>query len=113
MIATEVVSTPEGMRVGLQSRDALMPGAGLLFVHKQLGLHHYWTYRVLFPIDIVWIGANGRIVDIRSNVPPCGELPCPSYGPAHPSRFVLELGAGEAERNGMRIGQRLEMENAA
>ena len=55
---------------------------------------------VFYPLDIVWIGTNQKVVAVCQHVRPF----VPSLqGP--PARFVLELRTGEAE--GIRIGDRV------
>jgi uncharacterized protein len=58
---------------------------------------------------MVWLDSSRRIIYIAENVPPCKEEPCPSYGPERlPSRYVLELKAGMAKANALKLLDRLE-----
>jgi len=45
------------------------------------------------------------VIHIESDVPICPSLPCPSYGPTQWADGVVELGAGEAKRLGLKPGQ--------
>ncbi len=57
-----------------------------------------------FSIDIIWMGADFRIVDIKDSFPPCDERSCHIYQPARPARYVLELPAGYAAAQGLDVG---------
>jgi uncharacterized membrane protein (UPF0127 family) len=47
---------------------------------------------------------DGRVVALEKAVPPCMNLPCPSYGPDTPVDGVLELAAGQAAVLGITMG---------
>ena len=108
-IAAEVMIRPEDQARGMKYRDVLEPERGMLFLHAELGPHSYWMHNVKIPLDIVWMDAEGRIVEISAKTPPCLKEPaeCPSYGGSRPSRAVLELAAGSVERHGLKVGDRL------
>jgi uncharacterized membrane protein (UPF0127 family) len=63
-----------------------------------------------FPLDLAWIDANGRVIAVLANVPPCQRQPCPLYEPegTHHSVAVLELRAGAAENHGIAAGKTFE-----
>lgn len=69
----------------------------------------FWMHRTPHPLDMVFV-REGRVVAIHAAVPPCPRLPCPSYGPTESVEGVLELGAGEADRLGLRQGSPLRVE---
>ena len=81
-IRAELVTREEDLRRGLMYRDALAEGAGMLFAYGQPGVYRYWMYNVKFPIDIIWLDGNRRIVQIIHKVPPCTVAAdqCPVYG---------------------------------
>jgi uncharacterized membrane protein (UPF0127 family) len=64
---------------------------------------------VKVPLDIIFMDAGRRIVEISANTPPCLKKPadCPVYGGHTDEQFVLELRAGEAQRLGLQKGQTL------
>lgn len=108
-IRAEVMSRPEDMARGMMFRDHLAPDRGMLFVHREPGRYRYWMYQCLIPLDIVWMDAERRIVEISENTPPCkGEAwQCPYYGGNHDAQFVLELAGGMARKYGLKLGDRL------
>jgi len=58
-------------------------------------------------LDIVWLDADRKVVEIIQNVPPCttAASQCPTYGGKRPSLYVLELAGGTAQRYGLRVGE--------
>jgi uncharacterized membrane protein (UPF0127 family) len=108
-IRAEVMSRPEDMARGMMFREHLAPDRGMLFVHGAPGRYRYWMYQCLIPLDILWMDAERRIVEISENTPPCRgqSWECPSYGGNHDAQFVLELAGGMARKYGLKLGDRL------
>ncbi|MBW3671049.1 MAG: DUF192 domain-containing protein [Acidobacteria bacterium] len=98
---------------GLMFRESLPPAHGMLFVFSESDRHGFWMKNTFIPLDMVWIEADGTIAEIQREIQPCHADPCPSYAPESPGLYVLELAAGEADRLGLREGDRLELRNIA
>ncbi len=110
-IVAEVMVHPDDMARGMMYRDAIEPERGMLFIHPSTGNYPYWMHNVKIPLDIIWLDAGRRVVEISANTPPCADKPaneCPSYGGRQRSSYVLELGGGEANRLGIAEGVALE-----
>ena len=107
-IDLEVPKTPRQYSMGLQLRPALPPLRGMWFVFSPPSVASFWMHRTLAPLDLIFI-ANNRILAIEANVPTCANLPCPTYGPDEPVDGVVELGAGEAQRLGLKPGSPVEI----
>ncbi|MDO8575927.1 MAG: DUF192 domain-containing protein, partial [bacterium] len=75
---------------------------GMLFVSPEDGGHAFWMKDMLFPIDILWISADGRVVYMAENVSP--DTYPQSFRPDAPARYVLELPAGYAGAHGVSVG---------
>lgn len=56
---------------------------------------------VFFPIDVLWLNKNKRVVDIRRNVKPFTFL----IVPKRPAKYVIELKAGMT--NNINLGDSL------
>lgn len=108
-IRAEVKIRPFDMQRGMMFRDALPQGEGMLFIHAEPGNYPYWMYNVRIPLDIIWLDANRRIVEISADTPPCKTRAseCPTYGGKARSQYVLEIGGGEAARYGLKVGDTL------
>ncbi|MFN9631055.1 MAG: DUF192 domain-containing protein [Cyanobacteriota bacterium] len=102
-IELEVPKTPRQYNMGLQLRPALPPLRGMWFSFTPPTPARFWMHRTLAPLDLIFF-ANNRVVAIEANAPVCPNLPCPNYGPAEPVDGVVELGAGEAQRLGLKVG---------
>jgi uncharacterized membrane protein (UPF0127 family) len=63
-----------------------------------------WMKNTLIPLDMVFIGRDGRIVNIHERAVP-GSLD--SISSAAPVRGVLELNGGITSRLGIRAGDRV------
>lgn len=85
--------------IGLLGERKLAPGDGLLIVPSQ-GVH---TAGMLFPIDIVVLDNEWRVLDVRKKMRPF--LVTRIYFSA---AAVLELPAGTVELSGTRTGDNME-----
>ncbi|MFZ5669872.1 MAG: DUF192 domain-containing protein [Pseudomonadota bacterium] len=89
---------------GLMFRDRLAPDAGMLFIWTRAAPRAFWMKNTLIPLDIIYIGADGRIVSIAAMTEPFSEEPIPSDGPA---LGVLEIAGGRAAQLGVKPGDRV------
>jgi uncharacterized membrane protein (UPF0127 family) len=105
-VVVEVADTPSSRSSGLAGRDALLGFDGLLLKWKEPGRHPIWMKGMRFPLDLLWIDADGRVVAALTDVPPCSADPCPLYEPSGSDRSVavLELPANAAARHGLAEG---------
>ncbi len=108
--AVEVAATPEEKELGLGGRDSLKPLQGMIFPYDHSERFSYWMKGMKFPIDIVWI-RDYRIVDISKNVPVSTDGTLPVYASREPVNLVLEIAAGESDRNGFQIGDIVTIKN--
>jgi uncharacterized protein len=106
-ITAEVMTKPADMQRGMMFRDTFPEGRGMLFIHGSPGTYPYWMYQVKLPLDIIWMDARGRIVEIAENVPPCttAASQCPNYGGKETALVVLELPGGYGRRHGVAVGE--------
>jgi hypothetical protein len=105
--AEPAISAQERER-GLMFRDKLERNHGMLFFMGEEAIHPFWMKNVNFPIDIVWLDRQRRIVHMARNVPPCRKDPCPTYPPLMPALYVLELAAGRADELDLKLNDKLE-----
>jgi uncharacterized membrane protein (UPF0127 family) len=91
----EVADTFATRERGLMFRKSLAADHGMLFDFKQVQEQgvSFWMKNTLIPLDMVFIGADGRIVSIARNATPMSETPIASAGPV---LDVLELRGGRA-----------------
>ena len=106
-IDVDVVSTPQERAKGLMDREYLERNKGMLFIFPREGVYYFWMKNMNFPIDMIWINKDLRVVYFEENVPPCLELVCPKYGSEQKAQYVLETPAGWAKRNSIINGTKL------
>ncbi len=108
----DVAAQPETRQQGLSGRESLPQNAGMLFVFDEEQELQFWMKDMRFPLDIIWIDAQCRLIDISAHVPtpPPGadNADIPRANAPSPARYVLELNAGEASRAGLSPGDRVE-----
>jgi uncharacterized protein len=88
---------------GLLGRDSLDRQRGLVIAPTQ-GVH---TFGMRFPIDIVAVNREGRVLKCRTHVPPRRIVL------ALRAFAIVELAAGAADRAGLREGDQLAIAPAA
>ena len=99
----EVADTPAARSAGLMFRTDMDDDHGMLFVFERTQRLSFWMKDTPMPLDLVFIGEDGRVVAIRWGEP----FSLASIAPLTPSRFVLELKAGTAQKAGIREGDRV------
>ncbi len=107
---------PEERRQGLSGREPLAPDEGMLFVFEEEQPLHFWMKDMRFPLDIIWIDAQCRMVGVAADVPTpppgAGSDEIPRAQSPSPARFVLEVNAGEAARRGLSAGDAVEFQGS-
>ena len=94
-ILADIAETPAARAQGLSGKEKIGEDEGMLFVFPKAGRYGFWMKDMRFPIDIVWIGEDMRVLSIVENVS-LETFPHVFYPPA-PVRFVLETAPGEKE----------------
>lgn len=103
----EIADTP-GKRIrGLSGRDNLDKNAGLLFIYDQPEVYGIWMKDMNFPIDVIWLDEDYRVVDIAQDVR-SDSFPT-IFEPSKPALYILEVNTGFVIQNQIKIGDRLEL----
>ena len=97
--AVEIAATRGARRAGLLGRDAL-DASGALVLDPCWMIH---TAFMRFPIDVVFVGRDDRVVRIAQAVRPWRAAA------SMRARRVIELPAGTASRHGIAIGDALRL----
>jgi len=107
----EVARTEAQREYGLMNRKSLAPHTGMIFVFPQDDKVAFWMKDTLIPLDMVFVGADGTVRLVDANVPtvapslPDGSIPLENGT----GMYVIELPAGEALRDGIVTGTRLNL----
>lgn len=105
-INAEIADDSQEMEKGLMFREKLNENEGMLFIFDDENYYAFWMKNTLMPLDIVFIGKNLTIVDIKRAVP-CREDPCMTYSPASPAKYVLEMNENFTLKKNVKIGDNL------
>ena len=107
----EVARTTEERQRGLMFRRELPRNQGMLFVQPP-GPAVFWMKNTYIPLDLLYFDADGKLLEIKANTPPCMMPTCPIYPSATATvRYILEINAGAAAQRGLRVSDRLRLES--
>ena len=101
-VVAEIADDNMERAIGLMNRTSLEENNGMLFVWEDESPRSFWMKNTLIPLDMIFISANGTIVDITT-MQPCKTLFCESYK-SKPAKYVLEVNAGFVEKHGVKVG---------
>lgn len=93
---------------GLSKQQSIGESEGLLFFFPSMDTHGIWMKDMYFPIDIIWLDEDLRVVDIKKNADPSSytsAIDAEVFSPRTPSRYVLEVSAGFSDKNNLKIGE--------
>jgi hypothetical protein len=105
-VTLEVAATPAAHERGLMYRASLADGHGMLFTFPEESDHGFWMKNTMIPLDMLFIGGDGRIVGIHPDAVPLSEA---IITVGHPSRWVIEVPGGFAKRRGIAVGDHVEL----
>lgn len=105
-LRVQIARTEQQRERGLMGVRKLAAHTGMLFVFDTDAPIEFWMKDTLVPLDMVFIAKNGFVRTVFANVP---VVPLDSPDNAIPRRdgiakYVLELPAGEAARDGFWYG---------
>ncbi len=104
----EIASTLESRIRGLSGRPSLPETDALLFVFDEPSVNHCIVMRDMnFNIDILWFDENRTLVHEVKNAPP-DTPPEEVYCPDKPAQYVVEIAAGVADKNRIKLGDTFE-----
>ena len=97
----ELALTQPQMAQGLMYRRSLAPDAGMLFDYGAPQPVAFWMKNTLIPLDMIFIGADGKVVDFHERAVP---LSLDAIESKVPARAVLEVNGGTVARLGLKVG---------
>jgi uncharacterized membrane protein (UPF0127 family) len=105
-VRVELALSGEQRSRGLMWRDQLDADAGMLFVFSHNRELSFWMKNTPLPLDIIYIGADRRVVSVAEKTTPYSLTSIPSRGRA---KYVLEVNAGLARAHGVGVGTRVDL----
>ena len=103
VFAAKVVRTPSEREKGLSGTNDLRQDQAMLFVYDKDNEWPIWMKDMNYPIDIVWLDKDKKVVYIVKNAPP-ESYPYETFIPKQEARYVLELPAGTVGKKSIIIG---------
>ena len=100
----EVADTDAARAQGLGGRVGMARNHGMLFAFPNQGVRCFWMKDMQFPLDMIWLNAEQRVIKVERNVSP-DTYPHPFC--ASTAQSVIELNAGEAKP--LHVGQIVEL----
>lgn len=101
----ELADNDQSRARGMMFRTSMASDAGMLFDFKQEQMASFWMRNTLLPLDMLFIRADGTILNIHQRAIPRDETGINSAGPV---RAVLEVNGGTAARLGIKAGDKVE-----
>lgn len=110
-IRVELALTDEERKKGLSRRATLGEQIdGMLFVFPAPDTYGIWMKDMNFPIDIIWISEDRKIVHIEKNVDP-NTYP-KSFYPPKPVKYIIETNIHFSDTFNLSVGQEVELPEA-
>jgi uncharacterized membrane protein (UPF0127 family) len=109
-IRVQVADTPEERSRGLMGVTRLTARTGMLFVFERDDAVAFWMKDTLISLDMVFVGQDGTVRRVFARVPvvsrslPDAQIPLEQAT----AKYVIELPAGEAAKDGLQPGSRIE-----
>lgn len=103
-----IADTPELREKGLSKREILRDDEGMIFVFSTIDRHTMWMRDMYFPIDIIWLDENFKIVDIHKGVS-VASFPN-TFQPVTAAGFAIETNAGYSNRHAVKVGDFVKFE---
>ncbi len=101
---------------GLSGREQMPIDQGMLFVFEEERQLSFWMKEMRFPLDIIWIDGQCRLIGVSADVPiphpGADDSEIPRTQSPSPAKYVLELNAGEWARSGFSEGDVITFEGS-
>jgi hypothetical protein len=104
----DIADTTTKKALGLMHREKIRKNEGMFFIMGNEAKYDITMANMKFPIDIIWINKEGKIVEIFNDAKPSkslflGEM----YRPKKPAKYILEVLSGVAKEARFKIGDKL------
>ncbi|MDP3764266.1 MAG: DUF192 domain-containing protein [bacterium] len=103
-LKVELAQSQGARAQGLGGRKSLPQGQGMLFIFDKPDVYPFWMRDMNFPIDIIWLDSDFRVVDLAEDVKP--ETYPNYFVPTKKALYVLETSAGWSKKNNIKTGSK-------
>jgi uncharacterized membrane protein (UPF0127 family) len=103
VVRVEIAGTEDSRRRGLMMRRDLPQDRGMIFVFPSTEEHVFWMHDTLIALDLIFLGEDRQVVGVVAAAQPMTET---LRAVKKPSRYVVEVSAGEAAAHAVGPGTR-------
>lgn len=106
----EIAESAMAKAQGLGGRESMPENQGMLFPFDTEEVRYFWMGGMLMPLDVVW-ARDGKIIGLQADIPHAkannGETV--RFQSPEPADMVLELNAGQIAKQGLKVGDSLDV----
>ena len=102
VVRVEIANTDATRERGLMFRRELAQDAGMIFLFPTTEEHGFWMRNTLIGLDMIFLGEDRRVVGVVTAAPQTDTI----RSVHQPSRYVVEVSAGEAAAHAVGPGTR-------
>jgi uncharacterized membrane protein (UPF0127 family) len=103
VVHVEVANNDAARAKGLMFRRELRPDTGMIFIFPAAEEQSFWMHNTLISLDMIFLGDDRAVVGVIDHAEPRTDTPRTVH---KPSRYVIEVSAGEAAAHGVGTGTR-------
>ena len=104
----EVADSPSERNQGLSGRQPLKSTEAMIFAFEEPGQSCFWMKDMKFNLDILWFDETKKLIYEKRDVSPTTYPE--SFCSDTPAKYVVEVTAGVAAKNQIKIGDVLDVE---
>jgi uncharacterized protein len=105
-VSVEIAKEDAHRQRGLMFRKSMPEDEGMLFIFEDSRPLSFWMHNTCIPLDMIFVAPDGTIVGIEENTPTLSD---DTFSSGCDARFVIEMNAGWARKNGVQAGQRVKL----
>lgn len=103
-LKAEIAETYGERAQGLSGREFVSDDQGMFFLFKEPGRYPFWMKGMKFPIDIIWLDKDLKIIEITKGAQP--ESFPEIFQPTGSAKYVLEINAGLSDKYDLKEGDK-------
>lgn len=110
LIRLEVADSSQQQAKNLRQRTVIADDSGMLFTLKSPQPVSVSMNNIRFPLDTIFL-RDGQVKAFAASVPPCKTTPCSTFRPGTAVNQVIQLRGGRVAELGLKVGDRLNIQN--
>ncbi len=103
-IDMEVADTDYDRQLGLMNRKQMDEKQCMLFIFPDEKFQSFWMRNTFISLDMIFVGADYRIVTIHKNTQTLSDQ---SYPSSKPSKYVIEVVGGFTDKYKINVGDKV------